>query len=180
MGGPVLVVAPTSVSRGPATTDNFAIVPFEYGGTRFFSVEQAFQALKFAPTSTTHATIVACVPEEGESASAHGHRVWRLGQGGLMRQDWEDVKVRVMLDICRAKLATSELARAELLSTLPHPLQGSPSTSWVHHGRSYEWEMFNGAIQMLLREELRPEGERDVDLVEEVEALFAKYASPGA
>ncbi len=49
MGGPCYVVNSETKerSKGPAATDNFQYIAFQFNGKQWFSVEQCFQAQKF-------------------------------------------------------------------------------------------------------------------------------------
>ena len=54
MGGPCWLLKPNGQRLGaPDCTDNFQISKFEFRGTAYHSVEQAFQCLKFTPGSAT-------------------------------------------------------------------------------------------------------------------------------
>ena len=56
---------------------------------------------------------------------------------------------------------------------------GCPSTQWSFDGKHHKWADWNGRIQMLIREELRPEGERNADLVASLHEMFRSYSDPG-
>ena len=159
MGGPCLIVAADgSTSRGPAATDNFLVRPFFYHGTRFFSVEAAFQACKHGHGSARYARIAALAPLEGESDAEHGCRAWAAGQGGgQLRPDWDVHKVGLMLDLARARTAQHADLRAALLATGSARLRGAASTAWALGGAALHWGLFNGLIMMVVREELRRE-----------------------
>ena len=100
-----------SKTIGPECTDNFQIVEngFEFNGRLWHSVEQAFQALKFPNESIARGEIFATGPKEHESDEDYGLRVWQLGQyreDSTMRQDWQEIKVKVMLLLNIAKYAS--------------------------------------------------------------------------
>jgi predicted NAD-dependent protein-ADP-ribosyltransferase YbiA (DUF1768 family) len=158
MGGPcILIAADGSESKAPDVTDNFLLRPFFFQGFKFHSVEAAFQALKHPHGSPTFIAIASAAPEPGESASAHGHRVWGLGQGGALPPQWDATKVDLMLDLCRARTGQHADLRAALLATGDALIKGRPSTSWSFAGASHNWAIFNGCVMMLVREELRRE-----------------------
>jgi hypothetical protein len=158
MGGPcILVAADGSESKGPDVTDNFLLRPFFYQGFRFYSVEAAFQALKHAPGSPSFVAIASAAPEAGESASAHGNRVWGLGQGVALPSLWDACKVDLMLELCRARTQQHTDLRAALLDTGDALIKGRPSTGWSFAGASHNWAVYNGCVMMLVREELRRE-----------------------
>ena len=65
---------------------NFAPSVLYYEGVRYPTVEHAFQAAKMVHDSDKQAISVAQSPGEAK----------RIGRRGLMRSDWEDIKVDVM------------------------------------------------------------------------------------
>jgi hypothetical protein len=66
-----------------------------------------------------------------------------------------------------AKYAQHADLRAELLSTGSVAIDGCASTSWATRGGGREnWSTWNGVIHARMREELRPEGERDTALLQ--------------
>ena len=169
---------------GPSCTDNFQLVQFVYDGVQYHSCEHAFQAAKFAKGSSLRRKLDAAAPRRSESASMHGLRVWRLGgtrvsgpsAAGVFHPDWDRAKVEVMLSICRAKYAQHpELGQQLLLATGTAEIMGGPSTQWVYQGKRHDWGTWNGRIQTLCREELRPESERDSSLLESLHSLFRDY-----
>lgn len=184
MGGPCLLVQPEGGRRkipGPTCTDNFQVRAFEVDGERFFSCEQAFQALKFAAGSAERQKIADIKPFAAESDHSHGMRVWLAGNQiaeGKMIPNWNSVKLEVMLEVNRAKYAQHEDLRAELLATGSATIVGCPSTQWSCNGKHHKWADWNGRIQMLVREELRPEEERNADLVASLLAMFRSYSDP--
>lgn len=90
-----------------------------------------------------------------------------------MRRDWERVKVRIMLDVNRAKYEQNPQLQQELLATGDIEIRGGPSTSWSFQGVSHNWSHWNGLIQMLLREEFKPE--RDTGALAHIRAKFDEY-----
>jgi len=166
---------------GPACTDNFQVRAFEFGGDRFFSCEHAFQALKYPAGSIERQKIADIEPFAAESDHSHGMRCWLVGNqlaDEKMRSDWNSVKLGVMLDVNRAKYAQHEDLRTELLVTGSATIVGCPSTQWSFNGKHHKWADWNGRIQMLVREELRSEEERDRDLAASLQAMFRAYNDP--
>lgn len=170
MGGPCFLLNPSDAPKpnavkhlptfkrtsAPACTDNFQIAPFQYNGATWHSVEQCYQALKyFATDAVQYEKILAMAPFGGETEHSHGMRVWKAGAHGKLRKDWEAVKVELMLQACRAKLAAHASLRADLLSTGDVNIVGAPSTRWQSKSGSHCWSQWNGKIQMRLREELK-------------------------
>ena len=145
MGGPCLLV--TSAGQrvlGPSVTDNFFIRAFSFRGALYHSVEHAFQALKFQQGSPLFTEISALKPADGETDKDFGLRVWRAGQQGERRADWETIKVQMMLDLVRARTRQHEDLCAQLLATGTVTIEGAPSTGWHHGGRAWNWGYFNG------------------------------------
>ena len=157
MGGPCRLTRPGKLATtGPAATDNFQLRPFSFGGDEWQSVEQCYQAHK-KTDPRARAAIRAITPRTGERAAAHGMRCWDAGQTGKNREDWDAVKVEVMLRACRAQYSQHADLRADLLATgLDTPLGGAPSTGWRDSktGEKHSWTHWNGVIQTLCRDEL--------------------------
>ena len=158
MGGPCKVLKRVpgedrvGAFAGPPCTDNFQVVspPFEFRGRRWHSVEQAFQAAKFAEGSAAFGALAHAAPRPDQGGAAFGYHVWQLGQsrGSALLVDWEGTKVLVMCRACAAKLdAHPQLQRQLLEETADHELRGAAST--------WEWERWNGLVQMLLRQRAR-------------------------
>jgi len=139
---------------GPSCTDNFQIKEIQVKGERFHSVEQAYQAAKQADPKW-RAVVAGLAPKRGESTVAFGNRCWSAGQRGPLVQNWEAIKVDVMYEINMAKYMQHEDLRAELLSTGDAVFKGGPSTAWTYDGVRHGWTLWNGMIQMRIREELR-------------------------
>ena len=138
-----------SKTIGPECTDNFQIVEngFEFDGSRWHSVEHAFQALKFPVGSIARNEIFATNPKEHESDEDYGLRVWQLGQyreDSTMRQDWQENKVKVMLLLNIAKYASNKDFQDQLLQTRGQGIEALPSTS--------NWTYWNSKIQLSIRE----------------------------
>lgn len=97
--------------------------------------------------------------------SGCGGDVWCAGMRVQLRGDWEEVKVRVMYTGNRAKFMQHPKRAARLVAS-----KGAISFS----ASSSFWCMWNARIMTLLREELKPEGERDEKVIrtiwEQIEA----------
>ena len=97
-----------------------------FDGATYFSCEHAYQAAKFSKGSHTRRLIDAARPLPGESDDVFGNRCWELGQTKVdQRPDWEAAKVKMMLDVNRAKYAQHVALQQSLLSTLPAKLEGN-------------------------------------------------------
>jgi predicted NAD-dependent protein-ADP-ribosyltransferase YbiA (DUF1768 family) len=184
MGGPCLLVQQEGGKRrvpAPACTDNFQVRAFEVSGAHFFSCEHAYQALKYAAGSAARQKIADIKPFAAESDSSHGMRCWLAGNQlakEKMIPNWDSVKLDVMLEVNRAKYAQNVDLRAELLATGTTTIVGCRSTQWSWNGKHHKWADWNGRIQMLIREESRPEQERNADLVASLHAMFRSYSNP--
>ena len=135
----------------PPCTDNFQVVPdgFEYDGIIWHSVEQAFQSLKFPMGSIAQLEIERAAPRPDESDASYSMRTWSLGQprrDTSMREDWEQVKVKVMTVLNIAKYASSVDFCFDLIETGTNRILGQPST--------WKWSYWNAAIQTYIRTEL--------------------------
>ena len=135
----------------PPCTDNFQVVPggFEYDGITWYSVEQAFQSLKFPMGSIAQVEIERAAPRPDESENSYSMRTWSLGQprrDTSMRKDWELVKVKVMTVLNIAKYASSVDYCFDLIETGTNRILGQQST--------WNWPYWNAAIQTYIRAEL--------------------------
>ncbi len=175
MGGPCFVVDESGSNKvGPACTDNFQIRRIVVDGVEYFSCEHAYQALKFVPGSQQEA-IRSLRPKGSEKI--FGMRCWSEGQRGTVRDDWEAVKLDVMVAVNEAKYMQHQDLQQELLGTGQAQIVGGPSTSWTVHGVSHNWSRWNGLIQMRIREQLRAESERVPGLLESIMAEFEAYSA---
>ena len=95
-----------------AFLSNFFTSPFEGpDGTVFMTVEHYFQAMKTTDKIEFHTIASALTPGIAK----------RLGRRCLLREDWEQIKEKVMEDGLRFKFADPEL-RQKLIDTHPHDL----------------------------------------------------------
>ncbi len=56
-------------------------------------------------------------PLLNETSSKHGMRCWGAGQTGKPVENWDEIKIKVMLEVNRAKYREHEDLRIELLTT---------------------------------------------------------------
>ena len=144
MGGPCLIVCADGERKpAPECTDNFQIVSgkFTFNGKQWHSVEQAYQASKFASDSAQHRQIHQTAPR-GRDAWSYGVDVWERGQREPVAE-WNAVKLRTMLLANIAKFASSKGARKALRETGEAVIVGASST--------WEWAKWNGLIMMFIR-----------------------------
>ena len=137
--------------QGPRCTDNFQIVSpcFRYLDSEWFSVEQAFQAIKFPDKSIARLEIHGTKPEIGESDEEYGLRVWLLGQprkDSTMRYDWEQEKVKIMLLLNLAKYAADAKLQDDLVATNGFSIEAKGSTA--------NWKHWNECTQIWIRQML--------------------------
>ena len=116
------------------------------------------------------------MPQEGETDASHGVRVWRAGgkRGGL-REDWDAIKIELMLRMARAKLAAHPELREQLLSTGDAPIVGAASTDWRSCTGHHSWSSWNGRIQEILRDELRVGDAAPSASRQQLTAMIAAY-----
>ena len=91
---------------------NFAPSPLYYDGILYPTVEHAFQAAKMVNESDRLAIQAA----EGPNMAK------RIGRRGLMRSDWEDIKVDVMRKCLMRKFLLDPELRQKLRATAPQEL----------------------------------------------------------
>ncbi len=89
-----------------AFLSNFYECPVEYNGLKFLSSEAAFQAQK---------TLIET--EQIKFTTLNPSQSKRLGRKVTLREDWEDVKVQIMHEICRAKFTQNPELAQKLIAT---------------------------------------------------------------
>jgi len=132
-----------------ASTDNFYVAPFILDGCEWRTVEHYYQASKFLSNS------VDTCPHVDEIRQAEtGAKAWSLAQrhAAGIRADWEHIKVHVMYRAVAAKYAAHPTLAAEFAST-----QGAILTPVS----TLDWKYLNALILERVREELRPQSERN-------------------
>lgn len=123
---------------------NFYEVPVKYNGLTFKSNEAAFQAQKTL-NQEERIKFTTLSPLDAK----------RLGRKVALRSDWEDVKIQIMYEICRAKFEQYPDLAQRLVETGDRTLiEGNDwnDTFWgVCYGKG---ENNLGKILMRIREEL--------------------------
>ena len=122
---------------------NFYVSGVVYDGVSYPSSENAYQAAKTLDTF-----------ERDQFVNCTAGQAKRLGQKITLREDWEDVKIQIMLSIVRSKFKRPYL-RDRLLATGDAILiEGNTwgDTFWgVCDGKGENWL---GKILMVIRSEL--------------------------
>lgn len=104
--------------REYAFLSNFYPSPIEYEGIKYLTVEAAFQAAK---TPDLHAKMAIATAE-------HPGKAKRMGRKVVLREDWEEIKDRVMEDCLRLKFS-DPILREKLLATGDEELEEG---NWWH------------------------------------------------
>jgi ribA/ribD-fused uncharacterized protein len=146
-------------SAAPAYCEfsNFHEAPFELDGARYWHVEGAFQAAKFAAVDPAHAAHVGALRDPAAAKRAGGKRgVVRLDAAA--RAAWDARKEDVMLAALRSKFAQHARLRALLLSTGDAPLVERPAGRFSDRfwgcGGAGTGENRHGVLLMRVRAEL--------------------------
>jgi ribA/ribD-fused uncharacterized protein len=131
-----------------AFLSNFYPVEIEMSGVKYPTSEHAFQAMKTMDQSE-RMSIANC--------STAG-RAKRLGKKVTLRNDWEDIKLKVMYVILQKKFSENEDLKQKLLDT--GDIELVEGNNW----HDYYWGVCNGKgqnnlgkILMLIRKELKEE-----------------------
>lgn len=133
---------------------NFYECSVTYNGLTYKNNEAAFQAQK-------------CInPKDREKfCNLRASKSKKLGRRVVLRKDWEDIKIKVMTDIVKAKFEQNEDLQKKLLATEDAYLE--EENTWGDR----IWGTVNGVgannlgrILMNVRKELQLELDRDVEL----------------
>ena len=126
---------------------NFYEVPVEYDGLKYGSSEAAFQAQKCEFPS-----------KRKEFQNLHPSKSKALGRKVTLREDWDEVKNRVMLEIVRNKFKQNPELKEKLIAT---------GDAYLEEGNWWgdrTWGVCNGVgenrlgkILMKVRDELKNE-----------------------
>ena len=141
--------------------DNFTECKFEIEGEIWISSEQYFQAMKFSDKAYRE------VIHGERNTAAH----WKMGQTKLhpIRSDWEAVKVDIMYQANFEKFSQNIEFRNELISTAgPIRAFGFPF-----------WKVWNPIILRRIREELKPDSERDEKTLATLRGIMQQYRESG-
>lgn len=134
--------------RGEYTfLSNFYETDVTFNGILYLSSEAAFQAQKSFYERDR-------IRFKGLTASESK----RLGRAIRLRPDWEEVKLEVMYDVCKAKFTSATELAEKLLETGNELLEEGNTWGDSYWGTCYGFGDNNlGKILMKIREELRIE-----------------------
>ena len=124
---------------------NFYTANVEYKGIKYLNNESAFQSCKLKD-----------IEKRKSFSHLNPSEAKRKGRRVQLRNDWEEVKYDIMLDIVRAKFTQNEDLKIKLLETGDAYLE--EGNTWgdriwgVCDGRGKNWL---GKILMQVREELK-------------------------
>ncbi len=133
---------------------NFYECSVTYNGLTYKNNEAAFQAQK-------------CInlKDREKFCDLRASESKKLGRRVVLRKDWEDIKIKVMTDIVKAKFEQNEDLQKKLLAT---------EDAYLEEGNTWGdriWGTVNGVgannlgeILMNVRKELQLELDRDVEL----------------
>ena len=128
---------------------NFSSFQVVWRGRQWATSEHAYQAAHFFDTAPELAETIFNLPSAHEAfklAKANGH---------LAPDNWEDIKVSIMEDICRHKLEQHEYVRRKLLQTGNLPLvEDSPTDACWGWGTNKDGRNELGKVWMRLRDEI--------------------------
>ena len=131
-----------------AFLSNFYLHPLVYQGMTWKSSEHCYQAMKTTDPVERCAIKMASTPGAAK----------KLGAKCTMRADWEDIKVRVMRDIVKAKFSDPELASKLIATGNVELIEGNiwQDFTWGCVWDGHEWQGRNllGNILMEVRAEL--------------------------
>lgn len=127
---------------------NFYPTPVVYKGLTYPTVEHAYQALKTTDRETQDFVRGLSTPGQAK----------RVGKMVDLREDWDDIKLQLMEDLCRIKFTTNEFCKSRLLDTGDAELIEGNTWGDVYWGVCKGvGENHLGKILMKIRQELNEE-----------------------
>ena len=129
--------------------DNFSSFKVKYKGFVYPTVEHAYQASKFMKTDNE------LVKQIQECFSAHeAQKIAQLNKD-KQRSDWDEIKLSIMEELLRLKLAQNPYVKKKLLQTAGHEIvEDSPKDSYWGWGKERDGLNQLGRLWMRLREEM--------------------------
>ena len=139
--------------------DNFSSFKVERNGYLYASAEEAYQAARFEGVSKE---IVERIKNSHSADEAQ--RIARASKD-KQRSDWDDVKVDVMEEILRLKVAQNTYVKEKLLQSGEYLLvEDSPKDSFWGCGYDRSGDNRLGKLWMKIREDLRKE-QQSIELI---------------
>ena len=132
--------------------DNFSSFKVLYKGYLYSSLEEAYQASKFLEADPDIAFMIQ------NSYSAYEAKTIASNNRDKQRKDWDVVKVSIMEELLRLKLAQNPYIERKLLQTLDYPItEDSPQDNYWGWGKDRNGKNKLGNLWMKLRDEIRKE-----------------------
>lgn len=129
---------------------NFSSFQVEWRGRLWPTSEHAYQASHFFETAPD------LVEKVFNSRSAHEAYKIAKANGDKAPKDWEEIKVDIMLDICRHKLEQHPYVKQKLIATKDWPLvEDSPKDPFWGWGEDRKGRNELGKVWMKLRQEIK-------------------------
>lgn len=135
---------------------NFSSFTLQWKGKRFDTLEAAYHWEKFTPEGfmgSVHAGL-----QERIRKAPSAHEAFQIAQDArsMRRHDWDTVKVDVMRELLRAKVAQHEYVRRKLLGTGDRELvENSWRDDFWGWGPNRDGQNMLGKLWMEIRSELR-------------------------
>ncbi|PJE74570.1 MAG: hypothetical protein COV01_00885 [Candidatus Taylorbacteria bacterium CG10_big_fil_rev_8_21_14_0_10_41_48] len=128
---------------------NFSSFEVEYKGETWKTAEHAYQASKYEDDEIRKSI-------QRARSSHDAMKIAKNMHSDKKRNDWYEVKLNIMEEICRAKLSQHFYVQKKLLQTEDRDLiENSPRDSFWGWGENKNGENNLGKIWMKLREELK-------------------------
>lgn len=129
--------------------DNFSSFKVEWDGYLYASLEEAYQTAKFLTSAPEIAE------EIKRSHSAHEAQKIAFANKDKVRNDWQEVKLKIMEELLRRKLEQNPYVKQKLLQTKDYIIvEDSPKDSFWGWGQDRTGENNLGKLWMKLRDEL--------------------------
>ena len=133
---------------------NFSSFQVDWHGRRWPTSEHAYQAAHFFETAPE------LVEEIFNTRSAHDAEKLAKANGDKLPDNWDEIKISIMDDICKHKLIQNPYVQRKLLQTDNAPLaEDSPKDSFWGWGPDQKGRNELGKVWMRLRDWLRSQPE---------------------
>lgn len=136
---------------------NFSAFNLQWKGITFSTSEHAYHCEKFGNAHHPDQFQIQSLRDSIVNASS-AHMAFQLGQRwkSYRRSDWDDIKIEVMLDILRKKVAQHEYVCRKLLATGHRQLiENSWRDDFWGWGENHDGQNMLGKLWMKVRDELR-------------------------